>query len=522
IFDRGRRDVYSHLCRSDALHKLLNITNKGAKSLPVQLCNLTEPEAFLFTSNVVRNLNWTASLIEMAGITKQSGYDIGLDDWRKALVTAQQVRREVAELSSLRQMLDSLFKKVSEMHRLMDLSDANSTIRFVQAVVCGRNSTTLLDTEHGPAQRIEEFREQINQNLQQNSQNSDKSRDDKYVYDNKTSQRCNAIFKTLEENQITLFLWKQLKPYVRGKILYSPHNAATFKIIERVNKTFEPLLVVRNMAHHWTTGVAVKIKNWMNKHADTVDQIKKLSSTGSLPLLIMMEEHVNNVSAISATAGEGISGLNTTTVTDTLGWLADVPQYMESANRIATEIENALNVGIRKILKGMRRVADIYCVEMDRFEGYDREEDLMRNGLKLMAENKLWAALVFADTAGSPMSRGEIPKFIRYKIRMDAQKVDSTKRIEDRRNAPLTRTGQVIYGHDMNMKCAQNSPNIALPLLAVVSVAYHACMVKPFGRPETAASIATGDLFPQLDEQDPYDGGGYWNGFFSGAIFYLI
>ena len=67
---------------------------------------------------------------------------------------------------------------------------------------------------------------------------------------------------------------------------------------------------------------------------------------------------------------------------------------------------------------------------MNRFEGYDREEDLMKNGLKLMAENKLWAALVFTNTGG-PNST-EIPKFIRYKIRMDAQKVDSTKRIEDR------------------------------------------------------------------------------------------
>ncbi|XP_022649119.1 ATP-binding cassette sub-family A member 7-like isoform X2 [Varroa destructor] len=417
IFDRGRSDVYSHLCRSDALHKLLNISNKGTTSLPVQLCNLAEPEAFLFTSNVVRNLNWTALLTEMAGITKQSGYDIGLEDWRKALVIAQQVRKEVGELSSLREMLDSLFKKVSEMNRLMDLSDTNSTIRFVQAVVCGRNSTTLLDTEHGPAQRIEEFREQINQNLQQNSQSSDKNKDDKYLYDNSTSQRCNAIFKTLEENQITLFLWKQLKPYVRGKILYSPRTAATFKVIERVNKTFEPLLVVRNTAHHWTASVAPKILSWMQKHSDTVEQIKKLSSTGSLLFLIMMEQHVNNVSTIGVTGNEGIGGMNTTGVTDTLGWLADVPQYVQGANRIAKEVENALN-----------------CVEMNRFEGYDREEDLMKNGLKLMAENKLWAALVFTNTAGGSWSanNGEIPKFIRYKIRMDAQKVDSTKRIEDR------------------------------------------------------------------------------------------
>lgn len=74
----------------------------------------------------------------------------------------------------------------------------------------------------------------------------------------------------------------------------------------------------------------------------------------------------------------------------------------------------------------------LQCVEMNRFEGYDREEDLMKNGLKLMAENKLWAALVFTNTGGPLSTNTDIPKFIRYKIRMDAQKVDSTKRIEDR------------------------------------------------------------------------------------------
>lgn len=60
----------------------------------------------------------------------------------------------------------------------------------------------------------------------------------------------------------------------------------------------------------------------------------------------MMEQHVNNVSTIGVTGNEGIGGMNTTGVTDTLGWLADVPQYVQGANRIAKEVENALNVSI--------------------------------------------------------------------------------------------------------------------------------------------------------------------------------
>lgn len=58
----------------------------------------------------------------------------------------------------------------------------------------------------------------------------------------------------------------------------------------------------------------------------------------------MMEEHVNNVS----TTGDDV---NTTGVTETLGWLANVPEYIQGANKIAHEIENALNVSLKTTLK---------------------------------------------------------------------------------------------------------------------------------------------------------------------------
>ena len=59
---------------------------------------------------------------------------------------------------------------------------------------------------------------------------------------------------------------------------------------------------------------------------------------------------MNNVS----TAGDN---MNTTGVTETLGWLARVPEYIEGTHKIAHEIENALNVswtGRRSELKILR------------------------------------------------------------------------------------------------------------------------------------------------------------------------
>lgn len=101
-------------------------------------------------------------------------------------------------------------------------------------------------------------------------------------------------------------------------------------------------------------------------------------------------------------------------VQDTLEWLvSDWDRHLRRVNKIAGEVHHAIE-----------------CFEMNRFEGFRSEEALMPEGLSLMRENKLWAALIFPDMRGL---RGEtLPPFVRYKIRMDARKVDSTKKIRDR------------------------------------------------------------------------------------------
>ena len=62
-----------------------------------------------------------------------------------------------------------------------------------------------------------------------------------YVYDNTTSAECNAIMEQLESNTFTRLIWSILKPYIRGKILYTPDTPATRRLIAIVNATFEPI-----------------------------------------------------------------------------------------------------------------------------------------------------------------------------------------------------------------------------------------------------------------------------------------
>ncbi len=50
-----------------------------------------------------------------------------------------------------------------------------------------------------------------------------------YAYDNTTSKECNELMEGLEQNKLSGFLWEQMKPFIRGKILFSPDTPATRK-----------------------------------------------------------------------------------------------------------------------------------------------------------------------------------------------------------------------------------------------------------------------------------------------------
>ena len=78
------------------------------------------------------------------------------------------------------------------------------------------------------------------------------------------------------------------------------------------------------------------------------------------------------------------------------------------------------------------------CFELEKFEPVDSEEQLTKRGLELLETNQLWGGLVrtnicflnvkmFKMTSqvfvGLAPGQQELPKFVTYKIRIDADKV---------------------------------------------------------------------------------------------------
>jgi len=216
------------------------------------------------------------------------------------------------------------------------------------------------------------------------------SDDTKYVNDSSASVFCNNVFMTLESNRATRMLWKTLKPLIRGKILYSPDNAGSTLIMSHVNKTFS---AVEEWKHTLT--------KWMQRIGPQVHA------------LLDMPEVRNLVQTENASDPTG-------PLQDYIDNLPDLEDYRALWTQINSQIDYAIKL--------------LDCMEFDKLRGYPTEQEVVATGLGLLEENKFFAGVVFTNLDGE--TEATIPQYIEYKIRMNSDKVDSTKKIKDRVSRP--------------------------------------------------------------------------------------
>ena len=67
------------------------------------------------------------------------------------------------------------------------------------------------------------------------------------------------------------------------------------------------------------------------------------------------------------------------------------------------------------------------CFNFDKFCGYTDRTQMTNDSLKMIDQDLFWAAIEFDNVDGD-----SIPEHVSYRIRMDVDKVDSTKRVMDK------------------------------------------------------------------------------------------
>ncbi|CAG5131580.1 unnamed protein product, partial [Candidula unifasciata] len=78
------------------------------------------------------------------------------------------------------------------------------------------------------------------------------------------------------------------------------------------------------------------------------------------------------------------------------------------------------------------------CINLDKFKGFRDSSALIENSLGSIENNTFWSAVVFDNMAQTDKC---IPSLVKYRIRMDSDKVDGTKRVASKYWRPGNRDG---------------------------------------------------------------------------------
>ncbi|XP_054718877.1 phospholipid-transporting ATPase ABCA7-like [Uloborus diversus] len=412
IFDRGRKSVVEYLCSANGLEHLLNVTLSEQDILFKELCGLSPSAARKFSIQLAKHLNYDELLKQLSIVSaKNTGSPLHIKEWQHITSASVNLFDELKDMNNLYYIIMNFN---STWQRIMDVFDSdneNKTSQLIQLFTCGRNMSSLFDHDRqGPARHFEELRQQMKNEREVFVKNDDF----KYVYDNTTTAKCNNLFRTLEQNQLTRMLWNQMKPFVRGKIIYSPNSTAANKIMQSVNKTFSPLVDAVELSNKWLDEWSVQVADILSNSSNHSKYFEEILKPENFPFQDILAEFLSNVTM----ANDG----NETLLT-----------FLENVNNFMQVVLTNSSSWLDKVNQVVEEVRDyLMCFEMNRFVAYDTETEIERNGMDLIQENKLWAGVVFTNLE----KRDILPHYIQYKIRMAASKVDSTKRVEDRYHTP--------------------------------------------------------------------------------------
>jgi ATP-binding cassette subfamily A (ABC1) protein 1 len=204
---------------------------------------------------------------------------------------------------------------------------------------------------------------------------------------------CKTIYVIIASlSEDTQVLFRQIKPMLLGKVMYSPNTPQYAKLIKHANATLANIDLISQMI--------TRSADIMNQFliAANVDSLKQWSSGVSLGL-----GQIFNLSNPS---------LDSLNLTNTI-------MQLELATQTLYFIAN-----------GMK------CLELDKFVGFPDEQSAVNAGVQLIKDELFWATVVFQnpekEASTSSNQSGSLPDVVNYKIRMNASMTHDTTYTQDK------------------------------------------------------------------------------------------
>ena len=182
---------------------------------------------------------------------------------------------------------------------------------------------------------------------------------------------CQSIYAILNSNRGSQFIFRLIKPMFLGKVLFSPNTPVYKELVKKINQTLSQMDGIVNL---------------LGNIADLGDNL------------------VKNLNQIS------IDQRNITFNSITIN-LSNLVFQIEFSTALLYFIRNSLQ-----------------CIELNKFEGFNNEDELVKTGIKLIDKESFWAGLVFENEE----KNSQLPKIVKYKIRMSASYTHDTSFTQDK------------------------------------------------------------------------------------------
>ncbi|OAD61200.1 ATP-binding cassette sub-family A member 13 [Eufriesea mexicana] len=392
VFLRERRafSLKEIICSPKKLSDMLNFNSDriNAEEVSSTICQLEDSQRQNVTITLIKNLNFdyifktlmsanVKNILTNANLTEREGKMV-LDNLG---VAAELLPFFRDKLSSQMPTMEALETDAVEADQTV------STSKFLQdssEMLCGQP----IVSDNGQLYKI------ISQ-LEDNSKEFDK-----IELDSLPTDFCRNSYKGVIAMAGGKIIWSYVKPLLRGQILYAPNTTTINDVMTLANRTFVEMehfgILISSFA---------KTLSYLANLTEMSDNLKELEDIMSSDIIKV---------AIRSLSGGNFEGDFTNMNLSEISW------RLKRSKRLITM------VGMLNDL--------LECVLVDRIRGFRSEEEMEAEARVLMETREFLAGVVFLDKPSKRSSRSldqELPDNVVYKIRMDVDYVQSTKRLKN-------------------------------------------------------------------------------------------
>ncbi|BES88375.1 ATP-Hypothetical protein cassette sub-family A ABC1 member [Nesidiocoris tenuis] len=283
------------------------------------------------------------------------------------------------EITSLLKRINVSYENITDI--IKEVPEVNNIFVRLHKFMCGNSSDVTIEKMLEPRHSVDNLRGYLN-SIQ------DAPAVIEYQYDKELSKECNAVYKHLETSPHLKFVWRFLKPFVRGRIVYAPNITVIRRVMSRIKRYTD----------------TPKFSSFKKERGDLKIDPRMYNTT--LEKLKDLLKFYDNLNQSDNSDSKELREAFEPTIQKSFDFLKT---YQEAMHGLSNEKLANIGKQISEVLK---------CYTSINIEHYATEEEAEKRSMELSEKNELLAQITFNNTRTD-----NLDPFVRYKIRMNAERM---------------------------------------------------------------------------------------------------